>query len=99
VVNIERGIKMSKRTIVVLSENYFSDNMAQFLDVLGQSIGIREASWRLVTLKFGPVSDSLIPDRLNMLEVADLSYTGRRGEQQWQRLARQLGEPLPTGFM
>src|SRR5262245_6170447 len=64
VVNIERGIKMSKRTIVVLSDNYFSDNMAQFLDVLAQSIGIREASWRLMTLKFGPVNDSLIPDRL-----------------------------------
>jgi hypothetical protein len=48
VVNIERGIKQAKRTMVVLSEAYLEDHMADFENVLAQSGGGYDLSWNTV---------------------------------------------------
>ena len=39
VVGVERGIRASKRTVVVLSEGYLADHMANFENVLGANDG------------------------------------------------------------
>lgn len=95
VVNIERGMQQAKRTIIVLSENYLSNTMAEFENTLGQTMGIQEGTYRLLPLKTMPFEDSLLPTRLSMLTTLNLSHP-RRAEREFQRLIRELQNPLPT---
>ena len=94
VVNIERGIRQAKRTIVVLSETYLSDNMAEFENTLGQTMGIEEGTYRLLPVKSMTLDSSRLPTRLSMLETLDLSHP-RRAEREFQRLVQSLKSPLP----
>ena len=55
VVNVERGIAQAKRTVVVLSAAYLADDMADFENVLGQTMGIQEGSYRLLPVTIGPI--------------------------------------------
>jgi len=48
VVSSERGIQQAKRTLVLLSQAYLDDNLADFENVVAQSIGIEEGSYRLL---------------------------------------------------
>lgn len=97
VVNIERGVTQARRTLLVFSEAYFKDNMAQFLDTLAQTIGLEQAAWRVVPLKYREMDEGLIPARLRMLETIGLTNP-RRAERRWKNVLQQLGTPLPTGF-
>jgi hypothetical protein len=102
VVNIERGIRQAKRTVVVLSEAYLADNMADFENVLGQTMGIQEGSYRLLPVKCAPFDESRLPTRLGMLTTLDLSASlkaglthPRRAEREFDRLIQALQGPLP----
>jgi hypothetical protein len=94
VVNIEQGITQSKRTIVVLSEAYLADNIAEFENVLVQTISIQEGSYRLLPIKFAPIDQNHLPTRLSMLTTLDLVHP-RRAEREFDRLVKALLEPLP----
>jgi len=94
VVNIERGITRAKRTVVVLSEAYLSDNMAEFENVLVQTMGIQEGSYRLLPVKTAPIELNHLPTRLSMLTTLDLVHP-RRAEREFQRLIQALKEALP----
>ncbi|MDM8564313.1 caspase family protein [Candidatus Halobeggiatoa sp. HSG11] len=94
VVNIERGIKQSKRTIIVLSDSYLVDNMADFENVLGQTMGIEEGNYRLLPIKFSAIDESKIPMRLKMLTTLNLSHS-RRAEREFERLIEALKGELP----
>jgi TIR domain/CHAT domain len=94
IVNIEQGITQSKRTIVVLSESYLADNMAEFENVLVQTMGIQEGSYRLLPVKFSPIDPNCLPTRLSMLTTLDLVHP-RRAEREFDRLVKALQEPLP----
>jgi hypothetical protein len=94
VVNIERGIQQAKRTLVVLSEAYLADNMAEFESVVGQTMGIQEGTYRLLPIKFGDVDESHLPVRLSMLTTLNLAHP-RRAEREFERLVRALQGPLP----
>ena len=95
VVNIERGIRQAKRTIVVLSETYLSNNsMAEFENTLGQTMGIQEGTYRLLPVKFTFIDSSRLPTRLSMLSSLDLSHP-RRAERAWKRLIDALQGSLP----
>ena len=94
VVNVERGMQQAKRTIIVLSNNYLSDTMAEFENILGQTMGIQEGTYRLLPVKAMSVEDSL-PTRLSMLTTLNLIHP-RRAEREFQRLVRALQNPLPT---
>jgi len=102
VVNIERGIRQARRTVVVLSGAYLADNMADFENVLAQTMGIQEGSYRLLPVKIASFDESRLPTRLGMLTTLDLSAlleTGlthpRRGERDFERLVQALQGPLP----
>ncbi|MEB3123873.1 MAG: TIR domain-containing protein [Snowella sp.] len=95
VIDIEQGIKQSKRTIVVLSKNYLLDNMTTFESALGQSMGIQEGSYRLLPVKIMSLDGIELPVRLSMLTILELSHP-RRAEREFQRLVQSLKSPLPN---
>ncbi|WP_190449167.1 caspase family protein [Stenomitos frigidus] len=94
VVNIERGIQQSKRTVVMLSETYLADHMAAFENTLGQTMGIQEGTYRLLPIKSTPLDTSRLPTRLSMLTTLDLTHP-RRAEREFSRLIEALRQPLP----
>jgi hypothetical protein len=100
VVNIERGITQSKRTMIVLSPSYLEDNMAQFENVMAQTLGVQEGAARLVPVIVEAFDTGLLPYRLNPNVVipVDLTKTGRRAERQWNKLVGTLQGPLGALF-
>jgi hypothetical protein len=93
VVNIERGVKQAKRTVLVLSPAYFAATMAEFENVLGQTLGIQEGAYRLLPIKIAPLDESLVPLRLAQLTMLDLTDSNR-AERNRERLIRALKSPL-----
>ena len=94
VVNVERGIKQAKRTVVALSEAYLVDYVADFENVLAQTMGIQEGSYRLLPVKIEAVDQGQLPVRLGMLTTLNLSHPRRAGRE-FDRLVRALKGPLP----
>ncbi|MEA3397614.1 MAG: toll/interleukin-1 receptor domain-containing protein, partial [Chloroflexota bacterium] len=94
VVNVERGIKQARRTVVVLSEAYLADHVADFENVLAQTMGIQEGAYRLLPVKIAPVDEGQLPVRLSMLTTLNLTHP-RRAEREFGRLVRALQGPLP----
>jgi len=94
VVSIERGIRQAKRTVVVLSEAYLADHMADFENVLAQTMGVQEGTYRLLPVKMAAIDESQLPLRLGMLTTLDLAHP-RRAEREFDRLLRALRGPLP----
>ncbi len=92
-INIEQGITQSRRTIIVLSDTYIADNMAEFENVLVQSMSVQERSNRLVLVKNLPIEDNSIPMRLSMLTRINLAHPSR-AERQFKRLVEVLKAPL-----
>lgn len=94
VVNIERGIRQSKRTLVILSESYLADNMADFEGVLALTMGIQEGTYRVLPVQIAPVDEGRLPTRLSMLATLDMTRA-QRVEREFERLVRALRGPLP----
>ena len=75
--------------------------MAQFENVLGQTMGVQEGRARLFTAFIAPVDSSILPERLNpnMIGTVDLSdVTSRRGKMQLDKLVNALKSPLAQLF-
>jgi hypothetical protein len=88
----ERAIRQAKRTVVVLSDSYLSDSMAEFENVLSQTMSLQEGSYRLLPVK---IAEGKLPMRLSMLETLDLIHP-RRAERNYERLVKALQGPLPV---
>ncbi len=93
VVNAERGIRQSRRTIVVLSESYLGDGMADFENVLAQTMGVDEGRYRLLPVRAAPFDRTRLPTRLSMLTAVDLT----RPERADRELARLITALSSTG--
>jgi hypothetical protein len=93
VVNIERGIRLSRRTIVVLSPAYLADAVAEFEANLAQHLGIRERTVRLIPAKIAKLDDADLPLRLDALATLDFTRPGRT-EREFDRLLATLRAPL-----
>jgi Caspase domain/TIR domain len=94
VVNIERGIRQAKRTVIVLSEAYLSNRMAEFENTLVQTMGIQEGTYRLLPIKATPLNSNRLPTRISMLTTLDLSHP-RRAEREFERLIGAVRGSLP----
>ena len=92
-INIEQGITQSRRTIIVLSEAYMADNMAEFENVLVQTMSVQERSNRLLLVKNFPIEDNCLPIRLSMLTRINLAHA-TRAEREFKRLVDNLQTPL-----
>jgi len=89
VVFVVRGIKQAKRTVVVLSEAYLADYMADFENVLAQTMGIQEGSYRLLPVKIEAIDEDQLPVRLGMLTTLNLIHP-RRAQREFGRLVQAL---------
>lgn len=94
VVGIERAIKQSKRTVLVLSENFLADRWANFRESLAMSMGINEGVYRLLPVKISEMDDSRLPERIQALVTRNLAHP-YRAEREFQRLIEDLRGPLP----
>ncbi|MCB8749528.1 caspase family protein [Planktothrix agardhii 1806] len=91
VINIERGVKFSKRTLVILSNLYLDNSMAEFENVLVQNLGIKEGKARLVCVRKEDVDLSKLPERLQLEKPLNLNHP-RQFKSLIERLKQQ---PLP----
>ncbi|NER21742.1 MAG: TIR domain-containing protein [Symploca sp. SIO1C2] len=94
VVNIERGIRQSKRTVIVLSDLYMANNIAEFENTLAQFLGLEEGAARLLPVCTVAIDSNLFPYRLKQLSLAKL-YHPRRAQREFKKLIEQLQQPLP----
>ncbi len=94
IVATEQGIVDAKRTIVVLSAAYLRDNIADFENVLAQTLSIEEGSYRVLPVLLPGGRQARLPMRLRMLSMLDLGHP-RRSEQNLERLVATLKDPLP----
>jgi len=90
-IEFERAIQQSTRTLLVLSPAYLIDTFGQFVDVLVNSYGMETATWPVIPLLLQPAN---IPTRLRQLVMLDAT----RPETQQAMLAKlcaELQRPLP----
>ena len=66
----ERAIQQSQRTLLILSPAYLAEGFGQFTDLLAQSYGLETATWPVIPLILHPVE---LPPRLAMLIALDAS--------------------------
>ncbi|MFN8490177.1 MAG: caspase family protein [Caldilineaceae bacterium] len=95
VVNIERGIRQAKRTVIVLSQAYLADNLADFENTLAQTMGIQAGTYRLLPVKIEDFAENRLPTRLGMLTTLNLAQP-QRAEREFRRLIQALQGPLPA---
>jgi hypothetical protein len=104
VVSMERGLKMAKRTLIVLSPNYFGDKMAQFENTMSLTMSIEEGKGRLFGVRFGEMNTSGIPFRLSENMISHIDFTRSRMGGRHRRktpgeyLAEALKEPVVEMF-
>ena len=67
-IEFERAIQQSTRTLLVLSPAYLIDTFGQFVDVLVNSYGMETATWPVIPLLLQPAN---IPTRLRQLVMLD----------------------------
>jgi len=96
VVEIDRAITQSKRTVIVLSENYLTDNLAHFQSILAHTKGVVERRARVLPLLFEKIDKSQLKGGLGELSMLDLTHP-YFGEMNFRRLPNLLKEPLPEG--
>jgi hypothetical protein len=94
VVETERAIRQSKRTVVVLSNAYLADHLADFENGLAQTMGIQEGSYRLLPIQIEALAKERLPTRLGMLTTLDLTHP-YRSQTELARLVSALQQPLP----
>ena len=64
----ERAVQESRRTLLVLSPAYLAAGFTQFTDLLAQSYGLESATWPVIPLILRPVE---LPPRLALLTALD----------------------------
>ena len=87
----ERAVQESRRTLLVLSPATLADGFNQFTDLLAQSYGLETATWPVIPLILQPVE---LPPRLAMLTALDATHPA-----EWpavvERLCAELQRPVP----
>jgi hypothetical protein len=95
VVNAERGVRRSRRTLAILSDAYISDGAAEFENVVAQTIGVDEGSNRVIPVVAERFDRARLPVRLSMLTAVDLTRETTRVHQ-LDRLVAALRRPPST---
>ncbi|MEL7499514.1 MAG: caspase family protein [Planctomycetota bacterium] len=91
----EQAIRLSKRTILVLSQQYLTDYFSEFQNTLAQQMGIDEGTYRLLPIQIAEVGE--IPNRLSQLVTLRMNHSSKnRVRREWDRLLKALQGPLPS---
>ena len=87
----ERAVQHSQRTLLILSPAYLAESSGQFANLLAQTYGLETATWPVIPLILHPVE---LPPRLAMLTALDSTDPGA-----WasvvERLCVELQRPVP----
>lgn len=94
IVNIQNMTEQSKRIVLVLSDAYLEDDWANFENILGQTLGIKEGKYRLIVLKISEFDEEQIPSRLRIFDPIKLFVHPRRAKSGLTRLIETLQSPL-----
>jgi WD40 repeat protein len=86
---MQRAVRESGYTLLVLSPAYFADGSNAFIDLLAQTYGLETATWPVIPLKLRQVD---LPPRLAILQGLDWTDTAER-TRQIEQLCRELGHP------
>ncbi len=89
IVEFERAIKSSKRTLLVLSPAYMAEAALQFVDVIVQNYGLESGTWPVIPLLLKPVE---LPPRLAILVSLDAT-----DPQNWADAIDRLCNTLQAG--
>lgn len=92
--NQEEGISTSKRTLLVMSPAYVKSYATDFENVLAQTLGIQEGSYRVLPIVISDLANTPIPTRLSMLTALDFTNPSL-AESEFNRLLTSLASPLP----
>ncbi len=88
----ERAVQGSRRTLLVLSPAYLTEGFIQFTDLLAQSYGLETDTWPVIPLILQPLE---LSSRLAMLTALDATDPTR-----WpavvERLCAELQRPVPA---
>jgi WD40 repeat protein len=90
-VEFERAVQGSQRTLLVLSPAYLAEGSGQFTNLLAQSYGMETATWPVIPLLLRPTQ---LPPRLATLLALDATDPDRWGEVV-DRLCAELQRPVP----
>ena len=90
-VEFERAIQQSTRTLLVLSPAYLADSFGQFVDVLINSYGMETATWPVIPLILQPAA---LPARLRQLVPLDAT-TPAAQQAALAKLCATLQLPVP----
>ncbi|MEO7909419.1 MAG: TIR domain-containing protein, partial [Roseiflexaceae bacterium] len=90
-VEFERAIKQSTRTLLILSPAYLADTFGQFVDVLVNSYGMETATWPVIPLMIQAVD---LPPRLSQLVRLDAA-TAEAQQHALAKLCAELKRPVP----
>lgn len=94
IVEVERVIEESKYTVMFMSPAYFEDPIAEFANVLVQTLELSEGRVRLKAVMFGPMGSKKIPSRLKIYVSRNLTIL-ERFELEINLLIEGLRRPLP----
>src|SRR5258708_38972276 len=79
----ERAVQQSRRTLLIISPAYLAEDSTQFIDLLAQTHGLESATWPVIPLKLHPVT---MPPRLAILTGLDATDPAN-----WQAVIGRLG--------
>jgi len=91
VLEFERAVQQSQRTLLVLSPACLVEGFSQFTDLLAQSYGLETATWPVIPLI---LQDVKLPPRLAMLTALDATDPAT-WSQVVERLCTELQRPVP----
>jgi formylglycine-generating enzyme required for sulfatase activity len=87
----ERAVQDSRRTLLVLSPAYLADGFTQFTDLLAQTYGLETATWPVIPLILRSVE---LPPRLAMLTALNATDVAGQAEAV-ARLCAEAQRPVP----
>lgn len=87
----ERAVQESRRTLLILSPAYLAEDFTQFAELLAQSYGLETGTWSVIPLILHPVE---LPPRLSMLTHLDATDPDRWPEVV-ERLYAETQRPVP----
>ncbi|WP_414586543.1 eIF2A-related protein [Scytonema sp. PCC 10023] len=88
----EKAIQQSQRTLLVLSPAYLANGFNQFVDLIAQSYGLDTETWPVIPLILQPIQ---LPPRLNML--VRLNATNQQEQEEAiRRLCADLKHSAPA---
>src|SRR5271166_641905 len=87
----ERAIKASQRTLLILSPAYMADDYSRFVDLLSQTYGLETSTWPVLPVILEPVK---LPTRLALLTALDATDPADHAGV-IERLCAELRRPAP----